>query len=386
MGLPRAARAHALPPLAHTPPNASALVRSAAAHAMDRHGLLGCSLQHGVEAPEALPPRTLFWHVSNADEVVMRQADQIERSDAFRAGMRVKFVASDGCVRPQGESVSEGALAMLERRGGFERARRPRGLQCRQGYREYFELPTLLLLHEHCSLKPGRELVAYAHTKTNVLHNSKLTGALLSGRSHLDCVRALAAGPDRAACGPQPKPSFPGPWAGNVLEGDTWCHFSGNFWWARCDHVRTLNPPFSEELLSEGEAADRTALPAGNGRRWHGSWRDIRPYGRYFAEWWLLNDKTRPRDSFYGGAVEERMGNATRSLATWRAHIWRQAHLLQNDARRTPAFAAEVAARRDIALTPLARRLVREDPGLLRWPCQCGVHLPPDCPLALVAR
>ena len=60
---------------------------------------------------------------------------------------------------------------------------------------------------------------------------------------------------------------------GNVLEGDTWCHFSGNFWWARCDHVRTLNPPFSEELLSEGEAADRTALPAGNGRRWHGSWR-----------------------------------------------------------------------------------------------------------------
>ncbi|EOD13014.1 hypothetical protein EMIHUDRAFT_247194 [Emiliania huxleyi CCMP1516] len=335
MGLPRAARAHALPPLAHTPPNASALVRSAAAHAMDRHGLLGCSLQHGVEAPEALPPRTLFWHVSNADEVVMRQADQIERSDAFRAGMRVKFVASDGCVRPQGESVSEGALAMLERRGGFERARRPRGLQCRQGYREYFELPTLLLLHEHCSLKPGRELVAYAHTKTN---------------------------------------------------GDTWCHFSGNFWWARCDHVRTLNPPFSEELLSEGEAADRTALPAGNGRRWHGSWRDIRPYGRYFAEWWLLNDKTRPRDSFYGGAVEERMGNATRSLATWRAHIWRQAHLLQNDARRTPAFAAEVAARRDIALTPLARRLVREDPGLLRWPRQCGVHLPPDCPLALVAR
>ena len=75
----------------------------------------------------------------------------------------------------------------------------------------------------------------------------------------------------------------------------TWCHFSGNFWWARCDYITKLNPPWSSSLISEFDIGSHHLLGAetGHPRLPHGTISDVRPYGRYFAEWWMLNDVKR---------------------------------------------------------------------------------------------
>lgn len=60
-----------------------------------------------------------------------------------------------------------------------------------------------------------------------------------------------------------------------------WCHFSGNFWWASCGHIRTLAPPFHPVLLQEEQA----------NQGWAHDWP---PYGRFYAEYWVLNGQ-KPR-------------------------------------------------------------------------------------------
>ena len=76
---------------------------------------------------------------------------------------------------------------------------------------------------------------------------------------YVDCARHLACG--YAACG-------------SMLNvggsGGTWAHYSGNFWWARCDYVRRLEPLRVERLDMT------THTPKGDP-----------PKGRYLAEWWL---------------------------------------------------------------------------------------------------
>ena len=51
---------------------------------------------------------------------------------------------------------------------------------------------------------------------------------------------------------------------------DSWVHYSGNFWWARCDYVRRLRP-LRAELLDLTTHTPRTDPPR----------------GRYLAEWWI---------------------------------------------------------------------------------------------------
>lgn len=49
--------------------------------------------------------------------------------------------------------------------------------------------------------------------------------------------------------------------------------FSGNFWMTRCSHVSKLNAPFFPEVLQEKNTPH--SYP---------------PYGRYMAEYWMMND------------------------------------------------------------------------------------------------
>ena len=161
------------------------------------------------------------------------------------------------------------------------------GLACADGrYREYWEAPTLLRLHEHCTANPD-DFVAYGHTKTDDKARTQYTDFLLAEGTNRRCMDAMNNG--SAACGVNPYTPTHGPCAQNTLGrqmtpwsdsggcGATYCHFSGNFWWARCDYVNTLNPPWSEV---ETATAERIGPP------FFGWWGDIRPHGRYFWEWW----------------------------------------------------------------------------------------------------
>mmetsp|Transcript_27191 Transcript_27191/g.54286 ORF Transcript_27191/g.54286 Transcript_27191/m.54286 type:complete len:97 (+) Transcript_27191:286-576(+) len=63
---------------------------------------------------------------------------------------------------------------------------------------------------------------------------------------------------------------------------------------AKCSHIRTLNRPFSESFLVEGHEADRLWRLSDHPDRsapQHGWPHDVRPYGRFMAEYWLTNDR-----------------------------------------------------------------------------------------------
>jgi len=60
----------------------------------------------------------------------------------------------------------------------------------------------------------------------------------------------------------------------------------------RCSHLRRLNSSFFPELLDEVRQAEATlAKDPSKGLGDLSGWAlDVKPYGRYFAEYWLFND------------------------------------------------------------------------------------------------
>jgi hypothetical protein len=93
-----------------------------------------------------------------------------------------------------------------------------------------FEFPTIQFLHQFCQSHDG--LVFYLHTK-GVFTNSPCTQDWRRYMQHFvierhdECIRALA---ESDVCGVD--------W-----QQHPWPHFSGNFWWARCDYIRRLQDP-----------------------------------------------------------------------------------------------------------------------------------------------
>lgn len=129
----------------------------------------------------------------------------------------------------------------------------------------YYEFPTLDMLHKFCAKDQNMEKsVFYIHSKTSDKSRQEMQNHLFQ-----KCHKCLLGNPSKQVCGPR--------WRG----GGNWCHFSGNFWFTRCQHIRKLRAPFSEAICKEGWD---TGLQ-------HGGWpHDIRPYGRFFAEYWVAND------------------------------------------------------------------------------------------------
>lgn len=117
-----------------------------------------------------------------------------------------------------------------------------------------------------------------------------------------------------------------------------WCimvPFFRKLFWARCDYVSKLNHPWHTEASAElwwEHPSGFGGLDSGRGYRNH---RDTRAFGRYFAEWWLLNDvnidvlinETSPKRA--------QMSHLRRWLAGYEpdsAGVWRRAHIV-NDTR-----------------------------------------------------
>ena len=87
--------------------------------------------------------------------------------------------------------------------------------------------------------------------------------------------------PKKLACGPNYR---------SIKDG-SWCHLRGNFWMARCSYIRELNPPYFEELLREAHDGNKVWERIRGGDPQGGWPHDVRPYGRFFAEYWMMNDK-----------------------------------------------------------------------------------------------
>mmetsp|Transcript_17725 Transcript_17725/g.36301 ORF Transcript_17725/g.36301 Transcript_17725/m.36301 type:complete len:388 (-) Transcript_17725:278-1441(-) len=283
-------------------------------------------------------PITLFWHVRNVDDVVLDQLDHLLGSWAYRERhLKVKWSAAEdiGFANMPSKKIFKKLHKLNPSR--FEPIQWnedlfPKGgtpclwsgaeqYGCNGGTAEMYEMPTLYALHEYCSastkINPGRssEFVAYMHSKTDKHWRDDMMHHLLSEPAVNSCIdNCLASG--NVACGSRFHPAGSGPCPGNNLVA-TWCHFSGNFWWARCDYVAKLNPPWASSLPKEFSIDGLPMSPALSDR----------PYGRYFAEWWLLNDLA---EAFWTFPVLHRERD------TWKmgsqndtATAVRQAHLIE---------------------------------------------------------
>ena len=129
----------------------------------------------------------------------------------------------------------------------------------------YFEFPTLTALHSHClrEKKAGRDkltYVLYIHTKNLDGWRREMQTAILGNSSCLACLKADAS---KVACGTR------------FSDQLGWAHFSGNFWMARCSHIVQLNGSFGSQYMERFPDIGDQSLP---------------PRGRWYAEYWLLND------------------------------------------------------------------------------------------------
>ena len=298
-----------------------------------------------------------FWHVQNEDEVVLDQLHALLSSPLYRDGMTVKWTHANYSHVPPSQAV----LAKLQRTENFTRIKQSLRPHCNKGRRKYtecYEFPTLWELHRWCLTHP-LDFVAYIHTKSSKAWRVQMMNAVLGPDAATKCIAdCLMRG--KVACGtrflkPKDGPCPPPP-------GAVWCHFSGNFWWARCDHINTLNPPWHNGLIDE--------------EGWHnglvdeeGWWGDMRPWGRYFAEWWVLND-VQPAHmqpgTLFGGQWAASFVNHTQ--------LRRQPHVLrpracnaENDQLNLTRWVNDASK-----LTRFGLAMVRDlGPEVLRWRTPC---------------
>lgn len=225
-------------------------------------------LEVGVDT-EVLPPAeqpVVFWHIGSGshdggsrDDLIVKQLQELQASKIW-GHATFKYMLNVQGLRK--DTLSQ--LHLLE----------GKGLQALQvpplfsSGRQYFEFPTLWAVHTFCKRKENHnKRVGYVHSKSDDRWRQGLETEMLEG--YQMCETQLNKGYD--VCGPKYTRSLAG-----------WCHFSGNFWWARCSYIRSLSNPYSEMLINEQE----------KGLEWAYDWP---PYGRYYAEYWILNGQT-PRE------------------------------------------------------------------------------------------
>lgn len=131
----------------------------------------------------------------------------------------------------------------------------------------HFEGETLVRLHQACTEQPNLEAVAYIHTKgirhlpggspqgiraINTWRHFLEWGTIDRWReaiAHLQTVDAV----------------------GVNFRDSPWPHFSGNFWWATANYIRTLVSPVRGYMAAERSIdADDVTLERTNYERWIG--------------------------------------------------------------------------------------------------------------------
>jgi len=136
-----------------------------------------------------------------------------------------------------------------------------------------YEFPTLQQLWLHCKEEQTSSVI-YMHTLGS--HKSwslrrQFTRRVLQGQVLHGGFEECVDLPGMWHCGPNPNFS------------QCWEHYSGNFWRATCNHVKSLREP------SLGEAGYTRAMKMGPG---HGDSEMCAPHGpqgRYWAEAWVVH-------------------------------------------------------------------------------------------------
>jgi len=219
-----------------------------------------------------------FWHIGpnfqprsdgkTFEEFVMMQADEILRSYLFGEGLsEEKYDLKLNYVTTL--DLSDETKSYLKSSGLIHELP-PTALKMEDG-KQYFEFPTLMELHTFCLAPENLDtIVFYIRSKTNDDLRIRFTNYVL-GESCLRCLKEEG----KKACGVTFKGLF------GILR---WSKFSGNFWMTNCNHISKLNPPWYPEILEEAKMPDI-----------EGPMMAVPPYGRYFAEYWMLNDALGPR-------------------------------------------------------------------------------------------
>jgi hypothetical protein len=217
-----------------------------------------------------------FWHIGpnykrsslTRDEFVMKQGNEILDSYLFSEGLsedrydlKLNYVAN--------VELSNETKSYLKSTGIIHELL-PSALEIEDG-KEYFEFPTLMELYAFCQVPENIDTtVFYIHSKTNHLKRQRYQDYLL-GES---CMRCLEE-EDKKACGVTYK---------GIQGWVMWTHFAGNFWMTDCNYISKLNSPWYPEILEEAKIPDS-----------ENPWMAVPPYGRYFSEYWMLNDALGPR-------------------------------------------------------------------------------------------
>ena len=227
---------------------------------------------------------TAFWHVNNNEPTILDMHFEIINSTMYRNhGLVVNFVVPEKCqlnsveYRPTLDTMTK--LSSTPR---FFHTPRTAEFNCRDGYVEHYEGATLRALWDFCWV-PANEhsVVTYLHTKSNSTTRKRMLDSLLGERAFESCYSCMNNS-SKCVCGYSPMTAHRGPCG---PERATWCHFSGNFWASKCSYIRRLHKPEPFRL----QRPQGVPIP-NNSFHTHASAGDVRPSGRYFWEWWLLND------------------------------------------------------------------------------------------------
>jgi len=201
-----------------------------------------------------------FYHVAPMHEwetIAREQLDLLMGSGLFRATSQL--YASIVGETPKGSSFN----FSLPEFGGYP--------DCKMTYlrtsdRLEFEYATLRHLHQYCAEHP-EDYVYYIHSKG--VRPEKGTAQYVFAKEWrtvmqyfqvelwYECLSALLCGFDTCGVNVRRNPST---------------HYSGNFWWATCAHVRQLRPPGPDPRFTKASLED---------------W-------RWAAEMWLLGDARVP--------------------------------------------------------------------------------------------
>jgi len=176
----------------------------------------------------------------------------------------VYYTTSDGHLEPRVRSL-------MNLRGVIHK---PASLFFNQLYENgtlSYEFPTLQQLWYHCKASRSRSVI---YLQALGSHNAwslrrQMTRRVLQGQVLHDGRSECTSLHGRWHCGANPD------------ESDCWEHYSGNFWRASCEHVRTLADP------SLSTTAFKGAMHMGAG---HGDSKvcsPMGPLGRYWAEAWI---------------------------------------------------------------------------------------------------
>ena len=208
-----------------------------------------------------------FWHIGsdgtdqgrkNLSGIIRKQLQELKEFPIF-GRVRIHFLEDPA-------AIDEKAMAALAEEPSLSPLHFPEEVL---PYRDHqlYEFPTLWQLWSHCSSNPS-DIVFYFHTKTRPSYRNFYQNNMFSDAGKvLEIMRNGTWVFGSTTCARRPS-----------------CHVPGNFWWARCDHVQRLNPPFDASWLEE----DSTHFL------------DYPPRGRYMADYWILGDFRGPRPPHEG--------------------------------------------------------------------------------------